>query len=208
MAHARIPRARQSVASHSRSVPSAPATFVHGRAPPGSLPCHRCIVHEPEQDSRSHSRGVETTERSGRSGVAFAARHSIDHRSRSNDRRVMHVGRRGLVPTRCVLHQTGTLPAWTLPVRSALPLLMPTVDAAADGVVRADGPGPLPRKEAAECGCRMFHVRPDQQQNFFSSVTVLSVGRFGGGRCWDSVAIGRGLRPPFRSPPKTPMGVL
>ena len=49
---------------------------------------------------------------------------------------------------------------------------------------------------------------PDQQQNFFSSVTVLSVGRFGGGRCWDSVAIGRGVRPPFRSPPKTPIGAL
>lgn len=41
----------------------------------------------------------------------------------------------------------------------------------------------------------MLKVGPDQQQKYFSSLMMLSVRHFWGGRCWDSVPIGRDSDP-------------
>ena len=38
----------------------------------------------------------------------------------------------------------------------------------------------------------LMRERPDQQQKHLSSLMMLSVGHCEGGRCWDSVPIGRG----------------
>ncbi len=49
---------------------------------------------------------------------------------------------------------------------------------------------------------------PINNKMHFPTLKLLSEGCFLGGRCWDSVPIGRGGCPSFRSAPKTPIGAL